>query len=311
MIESTIISNEFLFSNKKNNFIKNSNNTNTLILTDFDYTISKRYMNNNNNIKEYYSTYCFIEQSDLSKKLNLLEKINELKEKYLPYETNTSINYKEREEKIKEWFIKSFELYIKCNFTYIDLENIVNEGLNKKNNFFFKDYFFEYFNKLIELNFSIVIVSGGIKEIIEILFKKFIKNYEQLKKNKKIIILANYFNFNKFTGVIENYNSDNLIFTFNKSIEIKKLIDKQFKNIQYIFLFGDHLNDIDMIKDLNILKENILSFGFINIKRNINSDMDNEEIKKQIELYKQTFDVIILNDSYLFIVDILNQFYIK
>jgi len=66
-----------------------------------------------------------------------------------------------------------------------------------------------------------------------------------------------------------------------------------------------------MIKDLNILKENILSFGFINIKRNINSDMDNEEIKKQIELYKQTFDVIILNDSYLFIVDILNQFYIK
>ena len=311
MIESTIISNEISFSNKKTNFIKNSNNSNTIILTDFDYTISKRYVNNNNNLNEYYSTYCFIEQSDLSKKINLLEKINKLKEKYLSYETNTNISYKEREEKIKEWFIKTFELYIKCNFTYFDLENIVNEGLNKKDKFFFKDYFFEYFNKLIELNFTIVVVSGGIKEIIEILFKKFIKNYESLKKNKKIIILANYFIFNKSTGVIEKYNSDDLIFTFNKSIEIKKLIDKQFKNIQYILLFGDHLNDIDMIKDLNILKENIISFGFINGKINNNGDNYNEESKKQIELYKQTFDVNILNDSYLFIIDILNQIYFK
>ena len=62
-----------------------------------------------------------------------------------------------------------------------------------------------------------------------------------------------------------------------------------------------------MIKDLNILKENVLSFGFINGKINNND----EDIKKHIEHYKQTFDVNILNDSYLFIIDILNQIYFK
>ncbi len=125
---------------------------------------------------------------------------------------------------------------MECKFTNKDLENMIEEGLNKKNKFYFKDFFIEYFNKLIELDFPIIIVSGGIKEIIDILFKKYIKKYEELKKNNKIIILSNNFNYNNLTGEVESFDLENLIFTFNKSISVKNLIENKFKNIKYIIL---------------------------------------------------------------------------
>ena len=291
------------FDIKKENFIKNSNKTNTLILTDFDYTFSKRFDKKTN--VQLYSTYDFIDQSNLGKSINLTERNGELRKKYLPYETDVSLELNERISMIKEWFIKALYLYMECKFTYKDLETMIEEGLNKENKFLFKDCFVEYFEKLIQLDLPIIIMSGGIKEIIDILLKKYIKNYEELKNNNKIIILANYFYFNEESGIVENFDLENLIFTFNKSISVKNLINSKFKNIQYIIALGDHLNDIDMVKDINITKENILSIGFINTKSNISD----EEKKNLISLYKKVYDVNILNDSYSHIIKILNLIY--
>ena len=297
-----IIKNEN-FEIKKENFIKNSNKTNTLILTDFDYTFSKRFNKQTN--EQLYSTYDFIDQSNLGKTINLTERNGELRKKYLPYETDVTLELNERISMIKEWFIKALYLYMECKFTYKDLETMIEEGLNKENKFSFKDDFVEYFEKLIQLDFPIIIMSGGIKEIIDILLKKYIKNYEELKNNNKIIILANYFYFNKESGIVEDFDLENLIFTFNKSISVKNLINSKFKNIQYIILLGDHLNDIDMVKDINITKENILSIGFINTK----STISDEEKANLISLYKKVYDVNILNDSYRDIIKLLQLIY--
>ena len=255
--------------------------------------------------EQLYSTYDFIDQSNLGKTINLTERNAELRKKYLPYETDVSLDLNERISMIKEWFIKALYLYMECKFSYNDLEIMIEEGLNKKNKFSFKDYFIEYFEKLIQLGFPIIIMSGGIKEIIDILLKKFIKNYEELKNNNKIIILANYFYFNKESGIVEDFDLENLIFTFNKSISVKNLINSKFKNIQYIILLGDHLNDIDMVKDINITKENILSIGFINTK----STISDEEKANLISLYKKVYDVNILNDSYRDIIKLLQLIY--
>ena len=281
---------------KIENFIKNSDKSNTIVLTDFDYTISKRFNENSN--EQLYSTYDFINYSTLGEKIKLNERNTELRKYYLPIETDTSIELNQRILITKEWFIKALNLYIECKFTYKDLENMIEEGLNKKNKFCFKDFFIEYFNKLIELDFPIIIVSGGIKEIIDILFKKYIKKYEELKKNNKIIILSNNFNYNNLSGEVESFDLEKLIFTFNKSISVKNLIENKFKNIKYIITLGDHLNDIDMVNDLNISNENILFIGFINQKNNISE----EEKNNMINLYKKVYDINILNDSYLYII---------
>ena len=288
---------------KIENFIKNSNKSNTIILTDFDYTISKRFNLDSN--EQLFSTYDFINYSTLGEKIKLNERNTELRKYYLPIETDTSIELNQRILITKEWFIKALNLYMECKFTYKDLENMIEEGLNKKNKFCFKDFFIEYFNKLIELDFPIIIVSGGIKEIIDILFKKYIKKYEELKKNNKIIILSNNFNYNNLTGEVESFDLENLIFTFNKSISVKNLIENKFKNIKYIITLGDHLNDIDMVNDLNISNENILYIGFINVKNNISE----EEKNNMINLYKKVYDINILNDSYLYIIELLKKIY--
>ena len=288
---------------KIENFTQNSNKSNTIILTDFDYTISKRFNLDSN--EQLYSTYDFINYSTLGEKIKLNERNSELRKYYLPYETDTSIELNQRILIIKEWFIKALNLYMECKFTYKDLENMIEEGLNKKNKFYFKDFFIEYFNKLIELDFPIIIVSGGIKEIIDILFKKYIKKYEELKKNNKIIILSNNFNYNNLTGEVESFDLENLIFTFNKSISVKNLIENKFKNIKYIITLGDHLNDIDMVNDLKISNENILYIGFINLKNNISE----EEKNNMINLYKKVYDINILNDSYFYIIELLKKIY--
>jgi hypothetical protein len=288
---------------KIENFTQNSNKSNTIILTDFDYTISKRFNLDSN--EQLYSTYDFINYSTLGEKIKLNERNTELRKYYLPIETDTSIELNQRILITKEWFIKALNLYMECKFTYKDLENMIEEGLNKKNKFCFKDFFIEYFNKLIELDFPIIIVSGGIKEIIDILLKKYIKNYEELKKNNKIIILSNNFNYNNLTDEVESFDLENLIFTFNKSISVKNLIENKFKNIKYIITLGDHLNDIDMVNDLNISNENILYIGFINVKNNISE----EEKNNMINLYKKVYDINILNDSYLYIIELLKKIY--
>ena len=288
---------------KIENFIKNSNKSNTIILTDFDYTISKRFNLDSN--EQLFSTYDFLNYSTLGEKIKLNERNTELRKYYLPIETDTSIELNQRILITKEWFIKALNLYMECKFTYKDLENMIEEGLNKKNKFCFKDFFIEYFNKLIELDFPIIIVSGGIKEIIDILLKKYINNYEELKKNNKIIILSNNFNYNNLSGEVESFDLEKLIFTFNKSISVKNLIENKFKNIKYIITLGDHLNDIDMVNDLNISNENILYIGFINVKNNISE----EEKNNMINLYKKIYDINVLNDSYLYIIELLKKIY--
>ena len=126
-----------------------------------------------------------------------------------------------------------------------------------------------------------------------------------MKKNNKIIILSNNFNYNNLTGEVESFDLENLIFTFNKSISVKNLIENKFKNIKYIITLGDHLNDIDMVNDLNISNENIIFIGFINLKNNISE----EEKNNMINLYKKVYDINILNDSYFYIIELLKKIY--
>ncbi len=60
-----------------------------------------------------------------------------------------------------------------------------------------------------------------------------------------------------------------------------------------------------MVNDLNISNENILYIGFINLKNNISE----EEKNNMINLYKKVYDINILNDSYLYIIELLKKIY--
>ena len=288
-MEKIEISDQMKFIEKLNTFkIKNSN-YDTIMISDFDYTLSERYYNG----KEMFSTYCFIDQSDIvnQKNSNFISESQKLKLEYLPIETNIQLDFEYRKKKIKEWFIKALDLYVNLKFSKEEL-NIMIQGEAQKNNFIFRKGLKELFQKLINYDIPIIIISGGLEKPIDVMLESVIDNYHQLKEKNKIILLANSFLFDE-NGIVNGYSKP-VIYTFNKEDIIKDEIQKKYPNVNKVFIMGDHLNDYDSIKGLNLKRNNIIGIGFINL-------LENERKEKEFQLiknFKEIYDITIINGSF-------------
>lgn len=301
-MEKIEISDQMKFIEKLNTFkIKNSN-YDTIMISDFDYTLSERYYNG----KEMFSTYCFIDQSDIvnQKNSNFISESQKLKLEYLPIETNIQLDFEYRKKKIKEWFIKALDLYVNLKFSKEEL-NIMIQGEAQKNNFIFRKGLKELFQKLINYDIPIIIISGGLEKPIDVMLESVIDNYHQLKEKNKIILLANSFLFDE-NGIVNGYSKP-VIYTFNKEDIIKDEIQKKYPNVNKVFIMGDHLNDYDSIKGLNLKRNNIIGIGFINL-------LENERKEKEFQLiknYKEIYDITIINGSFLYLIQLLDLIYKK
>ena len=301
-MEKIEISDQMKFIEKLNTFkIKNSN-YDTIMISDFDYTLSERYYNG----KEMFSTYCFIDQSDIvnQKNSNFISESQKLKLEYLPIETNIQLDFEYRKKKIKEWFIKALDLYVNLKFSKEEL-NIMIQGEAQKNNFIFRKGLKELFQKLINYDIPIIIISGGLEKPIDIMLESVIDNYHQLKEKNKIILLANSFLFDE-NGIVNGYSKP-VIYTFNKEDIIQDEIQKKYPNVNKVFIMGDHLNDYDSIKGLNLKRNNIIGIGFINL-------LENERKEKEFQLiknFKEIYDITIINGSFLYLIQLLDLIYKK
>ncbi len=83
-----------------------------------------------------------------------------------------------------------------------------------------------------------------------------------------------------------------------------------FPEIENILILGDHINDYDCVHDLNLTKDNVIGFGFINIKpENIGDESKKEEIESNINEFKKIYDVnLIGNTDFLFVIKMLELF---
>ena len=287
---------------KKINLFKTSiKDNNFIIISDFDYTLSKKYFNG----KKMYSTYCFLEKSSLinKKNKNFLKEIEKLNQEYIPIESNYNIDFEFKKEKIKEWFIKALDLYVSQKFSK-DEYNCMIEKINKKElTFSFRDGIEIFFKRLIKYEIPIIIISGGLKKPIDLMLGKILNNYKQLKEENKIIILANSFTFNN-EGIVNGYYMP-VIYTFNKENIIKDEISKKYPKINKAFVMGDHLNDFNSIKGLNLNSNMIIGIGFINY---INV-LEKENLKEVIKKYKAIYDINIINGSFFSIIRLLDSIF--
>ena len=282
------------FISKIKNFISSykKNKKNIILITDFDYTITKRY-NYQKNIT-LYSSYRFYDESLIGgDQQKILDIQNELCNKYMKYETDSTYDKKIREKNVHEFYSKSLDVYINPNFT----RNSVGKMLDKfKEKFELRKYTKELFELLIKLEIPIIIVSGGVKEVIIDLLKKSIKNFETFLTQKKIEIIANELYFEEGKGCIGH--SKDVIYAFNKSNFVKENIKKNFPDVKNVIVMGDHLNDYDSVHDLEISKNNIIGIGYVNIKPELINDEKNKEIiKKNVEEYNDIYDVNLIGDS--------------
>ena len=255
-----IISNEKILENKKEifkkSFKKHEDNDGKkdkiLVVSDFDYTLFNKY--NYLTGKKYESSYGMYnkdvfggDQKDFEDKRKILHSI------YLKYEEDLSIDENIRKEKILEWNTRALGYMLHPNFTRDSVKKMV-EIKSDKNGINFKTNVAKFYEKLIELNIPIIIVSGGIKEIIiEVLKLLNIKGLDEYIKNKRILFVANEFIFDENNKCID-FNR-NIIYGFNKSEYVKKLVDENFPNIENVFVLGDLDTDYKSVEKLNLDKD--------------------------------------------------------
>ena len=299
-------SNKELFEKKLKEFALSysKNKKSVAVITDFDYTITTPIDYKTG--LQYKSSYYLYDEDMIGgdqKKFN--EKRQALADIYSKYEFNSLYDFKFRNEKMKEWYTKNIYLYFNEKFTLDSIDKMTN---NCKNNILFRKNAKEYMELLISMDIPIIIESGGITQFIIAILKTIFPNIQQLINEKKIMIVSNSFTFDEKTKGCNGLEHE-VIYCFNKDEFLGNVINKEFPELKNVFVMGDNLGDADCINNINVSKENVIGFGFVNLPIDVLNDENKKEDKeKKIDEYKKTFDVALVGDcDYEPIIEILKK----
>ena len=299
-------SNKELFEKKLKEFALSysKNKKSVVVITDFDYTITTPIDYKTG--LQYKSSYYLYDEDMIGgdqKKFN--EKRQALADIYSKYEFNSLYDFKFRNEKMKEWYTKNIYLYFNEKFTLDSIDKMTNKC---KNNILFRKNAKEYMELLISMDIPIIIESGGITQFIIAILKTIFPNIQQLINEKKIMIVSNSFTFDEKTKGCNGLEHE-VIYCFNKDEFLGNVINKEFPELKNVFVMGDNLGDADCINNINVSKENVIGFGFVNLPIDVLNDENKKEDKeKKIDEYKKTFDVALVGDcDYEPIIEILKK----
>lgn len=231
-------------------------------------------------------TYLFVDGKRVTSLISILRNENYLSNeysqrakalfnKYHPIEIDPKIPLEKKKAKMEEWWRKHYEVLIKVGLKKDHIKKVINSGKIKlrKGCFEFLDFLYRY--RIPLLIFS----SSGLGGEAILMF---------LEKKKKLYsnihIISNFLKWDEkggFVGVKEP-----IIHSLNKngSIIRKLPVFKMIKNRKNVLLLGDNIEDCQMINGLDY--ENVIKIGFLN-----------EEVERNLNVYKNNFDILILNDG--------------
>ena len=287
-------SNKDLFEKKIKDFSLSysKNKKSVAVITDFDYTITTP-IDYKTGLK-YKSSYYLYDEDMIGgdqKKFN--EKRQALADIYSKYEFNSSYDLQTRNEKMKEWYTKNIYLYFNEKFTLDSIDKMTNKC---KNNILFRKNAKEYLELLISMDIPIIIESGGITQFIIAILKTIFPNIQQLISEKKIMVVSNSFTFDEKTKGCNGLEHE-VIYCFNKEEFLGNVVNKEFPELKNVLVLGDNLGDADSVKNINVSKENVTGFGFVNLPIDVlNDENKKEDREKKINEYKKTFDVALVGD---------------
>ena len=204
---------------------------------------------------------------------NIANNLDRYYEKYGPIEFDYSMDVKEREKYIIEWYDKCMDLYYQYGLTKEKLkESIDNSKLILREGA--KDFLF----KLYENNVPVIIFSAGIGNVIE----QFLKNEKCYYDN--ITIIANFMKFDENGNMIKF--CDNMIHSLNKNID--KLgevnLKEKIRTKEYRIVMGDLVEDIHMMGEYP--EDKSLRIGFLN-----------KNITENLDVYNKNFDIVLTEKS--------------
>lgn len=201
--------------------------------------------------------------------------VNKLYEKYRPIEMDYNISYEEKYKQMETWYNSCMNLYYKYHLNKYKLQEAVkNSGL------IFRKGAKEFLQYTYENNIPVIILSAGVGSVI----KEFLKEKNCFFDN--IFLISNTFLYDENGNAYGLENS--LIHTMNKTVEghLVGMWKEEFNKRQYRLLFGDTIEDINMIpkKDL----EKTIKVGFLD------QELEN------LQVYKEKFDIVLTKENATF-----------
>jgi HAD superfamily hydrolase (TIGR01544 family) len=239
------------------------------VFTDFDQTLTKYWYDRSKNI-QVFPTYRVLEESNILPDW-YRQGTKSLLDKYHPIEIDPSIDPATKSAHMHDWWSKAHELLLKCHFEAKFLNELV-----KASKLIMREQSLEWLDLLHKENISVVIVSGGITQIITEIMNQLYPNFDR----KKFHIVSNEMIFNE-QGKLVGFN-DRIIHTMNKRKQLQEL-EEDFSKSNLIVL-GDHLQDAFVAA--RVYTNVQLKIGFLNRMR-----------EGELERYKEAFDLVILDDG--------------
>lgn len=245
------------------------------VISDFDKTLTKFVING----EKGCTAYGVFENSKVFPE-SYREKAKALKEKYMPIEYSGSISPAEKESHMVEWWTKANELIIELKIKQTQIPETVKDA-----HIALREGVEWFFVKLHEKEVPLLIISGGLGDIIE----EVIEQQSTLFDN--VTIVANFFKYEE--DVVVGFE-DKLLFSFNKQ-EMTKDLDF-FKNNEDrtgVIVMGDLPGDASVSSSPKN-PEVTLTIGFLN-----------EKVDEHLNNYMDAFDVVIVDDHSIELVDLL------
>lgn len=193
-------------------------------------------------------------------------------DKYRPMEIDDSIPRADKSMAMHEWFSEHFKLLAECGLTKQVMQEIVAAKTLK-----FRAGALEFIDFLHERNIPLVIMSGAPGDMVAMYLERGGRLYDNVH------IIATFLEFDatgKMIGIKEP-----LIHSLNKDEIILKdfPVFEKIKNRPNVLLLGDGVDDVGMVEGFNY--KNLLKIGFLN-----------EKVEENLEEFKKTFDVVLLDD---------------
>jgi cytosolic 5'-nucleotidase 3 len=277
-VENIIISNKERFGETEKRF-REGGLGNVHVLADFDRTLTRAYADG----VEVPSVISILRDGHYLTS-DYAAKAHELYDKYSPLEKDPGLSQENRKRLMEEWWTKHFALLIQSGLKKEDIAKAVKSGKIK-----FREGFSELADFLQSNNIPLVILSssGLGKESILLKLK------EEGIAGENIHVISNAFEWDTEGRAVATRKP--IIHSANKDETLLKdypAIFEAVKNRKNVILLGDSLDDLGMVE--GFAYDNLLKIGFWN-----------DRTKERESAYRESYDVLVLNDSSL---DFINRF---
>ena len=195
------------------------------------------------------------------------------REKYTEIHDKTELNENETNEAKQKAFEKRFATYMnllkECHFNKDILKKAV-----EKTDLKLREGAKDFLKKMHENNIPVIIISSSLKNVIE----EYLRQQNAYFDN--IYIYANSYDMNG----VEEKNVTNIT-PYNKNkIEFSEELKKCIQGKENILLLGDIINDINMVSSKTLNRT--ITVGFLE-----------NDIEKNLEAYRQNFDIVLTNQA--------------